>query len=186
MPNWCHNKVEINGSINDVTALVEKGMQNKEKEFSMECFFPTPEEDNGEPFKGWYGWRVANWGTKWDMSEPRLEKISPKVIQLDYETAWGPNFEFWESISADYPSLKINHRYSEGGCIFCGEFDYTKGEREEVFESDCNSSQEYHDALIDIRFNDEAEYVAEYIAEEEAEELMSVGLTVEEVAEGKE
>ena len=104
---------------------MERGV-GKDGEFEMSNFYPTPTKDNGEVIDGWYGWRVENWGCKWDMSDVDYDQMDDTVY-MDYQTPWGPNIEFWEKIAEEYKDLTISLSYYEGGMCFGGKFEWTDG-----------------------------------------------------------
>jgi hypothetical protein len=149
MPNWCDGDITIYGSRKDLEKLVAQGRQgthevsedwDSEKReyktirtepnnFSFENFLPTPPELlNGE---GWYNWRVANWGTKWDLDQDNSivgfiipstdpSKTGECELELGFQTAWSPATLVFQKISADYPDLHIEYRYVEEGMAFFG------------------------------------------------------------------
>ena len=65
----------------------------------------------------WYGWKTKNWGTKWNASE---------VIELEdgfeFQTAWSTPYAIFEKLSALFPEVEINVRFSDE------DFGYNVGE----------------------------------------------------------
>jgi hypothetical protein len=124
--------------------------------FRMESIHTTPIElmDNSKPSGGeqlqnamagntdykydnWYDWRVANWGTKWDMSDVQLDEVRYSgeeeeskrySFNLYYQTAWSPNIEFWKYVCNMGP-FTVEMRYIEEGMGYIGE---TTVERDSV------------------------------------------------------
>ena len=125
MPNWNDNKVKIEGCDYEINRLLERGMNGGE-EFLMNNFYPTPTKEDGEVFDGWYLWRVNNWGCKWDLSDVHMDRDN-REINLDYQTPWGPNIEFWGKISKEFPNLFISLSYYEGGMAFGGRYEWEDG-----------------------------------------------------------
>jgi hypothetical protein len=88
-----------------------------------------PEPDHGPEIEGemphWWNWRVANWGTKWEVSaEIVSHSVADGWINLAFDSAWAPPLEAlyaWEA--ADSKSRSFNIRYIEWGMAFCGEAD---------------------------------------------------------------
>ncbi len=93
----------------------------------------------------WYSWCIANWGTKWDVSESRLhsEDLMPDLVQLAsgeeepdgsvefrFETAWGPPTAAFETVSLDFPELEFTLDYQEPGMGFAGTAKFKNGEHE--------------------------------------------------------
>lgn len=114
--------------------------------FRMEAVHPTPDELLTEPtefddsaqlaqalernkthgYTNWYNWRVAHWGTKWDMSDLDMESITPEEgdeeahFNIRYNTAWSPNTAFWKYVCSKGP-FRVQLRYIEQGVGFIGE-----------------------------------------------------------------
>lgn len=147
MPNWCQNEVEITGDEATIKQVADIINANEEQLFQMNDFVPMPQHLDGTTspdgsdnfqealngnrsidYTNWYDWRLANWGTKWDLDENTQHDISDGRISLGFDTAWSPNDEFWVMFSQRYPSLVIKHNYLEEGMCFIGEATYTAGE----------------------------------------------------------
>ena len=78
MPNWCMNEIAIQGDKSELKKFADK---SKGKELSLETYypepnyeemevdpvFPSPGEEKKSVMPDWWNWRVANWGTKWDL-----------------------------------------------------------------------------------------------------------------------
>ena len=174
MPNWNYNRVTISGRESDTCSLMEKAKVDKEKDtFSMDNFYPTPKDDNGEPFGGWYGWRVENWGTKWDINQNSFSitdtgyySVDRCYVEMAYDTAWGPNLEFWEKIAEDNKDLTISITYCEEGNNFCGMKEWTDGN---VTIDDYYTMEEgndwhwYYECLKNLGFEAEANYLLEWM-----------------------
>lgn len=54
-------------------------------------------------YPGWYSWRCANWGTKWDCFGFKLISTSPVVFKFD--TAWSFPLPIFEKLQEIYPCL---------------------------------------------------------------------------------
>ena len=150
MPNWCSNEVIIEGDP-ETLDLIQSVSAYGDLPFSMEAFKPTPplllersgisKDGNaiGEAILGntdyqydnWYEWRIANWGTKWDIGELQIDRTR-RGIYLNYETAWAPNVNFWTYFSTLYPTLKITHHFVEEGMCFIGQVLYKDGDADEI------------------------------------------------------
>ena len=104
MPNHCQNNVTI--SCDSQTAeLIRNLLKGEETEFDFNKLIPMPEElleCSNDPkvnlrrkqqygHDGWYDWRLANWGTKWNSYECTLdEMIDDGILEYRFDTAWGP------------------------------------------------------------------------------------------------
>mgnify|MGYP002737186235 CR=1 FL=1 len=133
----------------------ESNLEVYEPAFSMNGVIPMPShllgksttlgKDDGEfakaiagdqtvEYSDWYHWRLAHWGTKWDLSADTTF-VSPVIVQDDnasfemsYDTAWSPVCDFWLQVSKKFPSLRIDVRYYEEGCNFIGQAIFEGGE----------------------------------------------------------
>lgn len=125
MPNWCANHLIITGPEQDIENLA-KEVKGKDSDLDFEMVLPTPRKllEQGE---GWYDWRVANWGTKWEV-EARAERITPQQIDYHFDSAWSPPCSIIEALGANFPSLTLSLSYNEPGGCFIGQFDVEAGQ----------------------------------------------------------
>ena len=161
MPNWCNNHVIIEGSIDEVTALLDLASKGTDDDgvqniFSFENVYPTPKTDNVNSFLGWH---VDNWGTKWDLLQSTygVKVSTPEpggvegclVFEMHYETAWSPAVGFWLKVSELYPTLQITQQYFEEGMGFIGEVYVNSEELNESHSSLTNSHYIEAGAIFD-------------------------------------
>jgi len=189
MPNWCDGDITIYGSREDLEKLVAQGQQGtrqvgegwysekreyktfqkKPNNFSFENFLPTP-EDIGE---GWYDWRVANWGTKWDLDQDNTvvtpitksndpSKIGDYEVGIGLQTAWSPALDVFEKISAEYPDLHIEYRYIEEGMSFFGMTHFHNGEADEDTRKITTEDLKIAGCVVDAEGNIDWEQTDEY------------------------
>lgn len=137
MPNWCSNRVYINGSTEDVAAFkaLVRG-SGDETTFSFHAILPCPQElldvteDAPSDYKdqlfldygyaSWYDWRVANWGTKWDVSYVSSDFDDDNSAQWEFDTAWSPPQGIYDYLADRFPELSISWFYDEPGMQFAG------------------------------------------------------------------
>lgn len=148
MPNWCDNVVTFKHDdpkkIKDIVRAWNKGAL-------MSAFFPCPEELNDTEmggfsgdsdyikqahaekensnlqtygYKNWYDWRVAEWGTKWDVGRrddgPRISvKADATKVKIRFSSAWSPPTGFYEKMR-DEQNYEIEAYFFEPGMGFCG------------------------------------------------------------------
>ena len=159
MPNWCYNRLEVQGTKKDMDKFYSYFKINNPKEsedFKMEWFLPRPEEAE------WYSWNIDNWGTKWDVCEPYIDHFETDALGnttfiVSFDTAWSPPLAFFDSLTKLLPTLCINMEYEEPGMCFCGEIYYSDGctdhrEGELIQVSDCCESDcSYDDDDIEVK-----------------------------------
>lgn len=130
MPNWCSNSINISGEDSEIKRLLIEA-KSEESDFTLNNLVPIPKEEEED----WYNWRVANWGTKWDIGKVELD-IDEGYVNFNCETAWAPPTEALQKISAKYPTLTFEIFYEEPGMDFCGKSVFQNGEAiEEVSTS---------------------------------------------------
>ena len=121
MPNWCENILTIENCSLELTEYL------KENGLSFEKIKPTPPEmlEND----GWYGWRVANWGTKWDLTEEEQREVADKLVREDnvvlFCTPYSPPSPAIVALSEMFPNDLFKIEYYECGLDLAGT-DYIK------------------------------------------------------------
>jgi hypothetical protein len=149
MPNHCYSHLEITGE----PKLLNKFMKQVEvteseatshlsaTKFSLNKVIPMPEElHNGD---GWYDWRVAHWGTKWDLCdlEPNDFSWENGYIYYDFWTAWSPIEPILEKLTNEYPELTFSLKFSDEGGGFWGLWNFHNGTKEVVEEGDSSTDE---------------------------------------------
>lgn len=146
MPNWCHNKLIIEGDEKQLKKFKEN-TKTKESKLSMEKIMPCPQKltDTKSPAEeeiakankrkygvaDWYHWNIKNWGTKWDLANVEILTEDKDCIEYEFDTAWGPADKFLHTISNKYPKLRFILDYYEPGYMFEGTFIVENGQIEE-------------------------------------------------------
>ena len=81
-------------------------------------------------FETWYGWRVENWGTKWNaygQDKCELNTEEGKIL-MTFRTAWASPFPIFERISSEYPDFKVHILWADEDLGYnCGSRTYVKG-----------------------------------------------------------
>jgi len=155
MPNHCETRAVISTTTKDdldifmsmakpKSSAEEDDKDTKELVVSMEAIMPTPPHlldstkdfstgdlqkaitgDSTYEYASWYDWRVAHWGTKWDMYDQEVDDIgyfsefNDYRVSLRYNTAWSPNIRFWKNFTKIAP-LKVDMTYLDEGWGFAG------------------------------------------------------------------
>ena len=117
MPNWCHNRVRFTGTTEDITNLMEFVQDQDGEHFSFDSIIPIPEENH----TNWYDWSVANWVTKWNVSEvDMITNEHDSVVTYYFDTAWNPPTPIYNVLKEKYPEVYISWFYDEPGMEFSG------------------------------------------------------------------
>lgn len=66
-------------------------------------------------FESWYDWACSYWGTKWDAGETDVNRINNRIVELTFDTAWGPPGPVIEAIHEQFPKLSIKLSWHEEG-----------------------------------------------------------------------
>ena len=164
MPNWCNNSITIRG---DYDTLVQLKPVLEAGEGLLQAIKPMPAEledttkgSNGDAVN-WYDWRVANWGTKWDVSTEGLEFIDhgdgTAEITGWFDTAWAPPIDALHTLSEDWDSCYVELYYQESGMCFVGYWD----------SEGADEHYEYDGATSDTVRNMVPEHIVDFYALDE-------------------
>ena len=186
MPNWCNNSISITGPADKIMALMpEKGSEIG----LLGRMRPEPEypEESDNHMPNWWNWRVANWGTKWDIDAEGLEVDGVDgraTITGWFDSAWSPPIDAVKFYCEQNPEVDLYLTYNEPGMGFVGRWEHTQdGVFDEYYEySDC-SSDEVRD-YIGETLDDEwgiSETMAQY---EEMDSDLEIGNDVETLGSG--
>ena len=148
MPNWSDNDLHICAPTKSKLNIILKKLGCKENptQLKLGSIVPEPrdlmeqedvQDGNGFSTPGWYNWRVANWGCKWDIGECQVtedyafdfydmpEGWTRAII--NFQSPWSPPEIWLQALAKKYPDAVVGLVYSEGGVGFEGEL-VLKGE----------------------------------------------------------
>lgn len=154
MPNWVSNGLTLSGDPQLVKEVKERlaaptpiRTEEQQNEFSFwnivapadidryQMTVGSNDMDNYNHQDNWYNWNNRNWGCKWDASGVSRHENEDGTVYYEFETPWSPPLEVIEKLSEQYPSLKINLRFTEeqgwGGIV-----EFLDGEQEVLDEWD--------------------------------------------------
>lgn len=86
--------------LDDITKSKYYAIGNRLIENIDKYFYPT-----------WYGWRCANWSTKWNAADTYISSSNGHVC---FETAWGPPFEWARKLAESGAEFVLRYEV-EGG-----------------------------------------------------------------------
>jgi len=156
MPNWCENLIYAAGKPAAIKALnkwlgKDGFLLNKVLPMPAKLegtTFPSSDKKTKEAaalikkfgFDNWYDWKVANWGTKWDI-EAETTPVGKNNVQIGFDSAWSPPTKVTLALSKRFPTLRFTHTYAEFGMMFAGRYIAEGGEEiEDDCTEDVNSS----------------------------------------------
>ena len=148
MPNWCRNRVTVFGTEEEISK-VEKIFSSKDTVFGKiipspdwanipnedgelpkvvehkqpngEVSFVTTEFPSGKQDSRWYDWNIANWDTKWDITNSvQFEYEDSEQIEITFNTAWSPPESICHKLREMFPDLSISWFYDEPGMEVAG------------------------------------------------------------------
>lgn len=145
MPNWCLNRIEIEGNVDSIKQITEKICEGADKGnhlfktligvfpdgfTSDEKYFGLEDSMLEGKYFNWYSHNLEMYGTKWDVSidMENIEFTEDSVIINNLDTAWSPPIEFCKTLSAMYEGVKVTIDFEEGGCDFGGLYIIEGGE----------------------------------------------------------
>ena len=198
MPNWCSNVLTLTHEDPAMLARARKGFLAGKL---LNEFLPCPAElldegstthapgDAGQKyddlrdrllekygFVDWYGWRVSNWGTKWDVGSEGSEEsdypIDGDTITFHFDSAGSPPVEAMNAFEEE--GFDVHLSYHDPCFGLCGFFSTEDGDEE--YDLSGMSSEQVREELPDwlddmFAISDTmAEYESEADYEEEEEE----------------
>ena len=94
---------------------VGKDFFNKEdKGMTFEAFCAIVKHNlDNYGFASWYEWSIANWGTKWDLSE--FKRHDGGYIDCEFTTAWSPPGPVLQALANKHRVKVVNVWDEEGG-----------------------------------------------------------------------
>ncbi|WP_217924807.1 hypothetical protein [Miltoncostaea oceani] len=128
MPNWCQNRLTVIGDGERVAAFRE-AISGADSPISFARIAPEPEglldtidgtlmdtlaELTGPNPRTGYGWRVQNWGTKWEVRDAIVEDGPvPGHLVILFDTAWSPALPIAVALIEQWPDLEIQMLWAE-------------------------------------------------------------------------
>lgn len=175
MPNWCENRLTVAGDKKQVDKFVEQG-KTEDHLLQMSQFIPYLKKfadldkkankfNEGKPLneqmkdgfnQGGYEWRIANWGTKWDLVEGELVREENTKAIYHFDTAWSSPFKFVKTVSKQFPELTFEIHYEEMGMMVIGTNQYKNGEL--IFENNFQEFESMKEYYQQSEFLDEEDY----------------------------
>lgn len=127
MPNWCENKVTIthddSEEIMRIFAAFNLGTLLQQIDPMPDHPEPVAEASIGfnSTLPAWYSWRIAHWGTKWDIgTDGEADMVSANILKLSFDSAWSPPIQAYEKLVE--LGFVVDASYHEGGGCFIGTF----------------------------------------------------------------
>jgi len=126
MPNHTDNRVILSHADSKMIDMIYNIM-NTEDTPLCQTLIPMDEKlldvsgfsDDYKP-QGWYGWRLDNWGTKWDIYDAHCDRIDANTLQLYFNTAWSPPVPVFDKL-VDM-GFEVTARYLDEGWMYIGEY----------------------------------------------------------------
>lgn len=63
--------------------------------------------------RGWYGWSLAHWGTKWNGYSTRITPIEGDLCRLEFQTAWSHPEPVIHALSRKFPNEEIKVEWAD-------------------------------------------------------------------------
>jgi len=148
MPNWCSCILKVEGPAKEIIKFKKKAKgrgpnpQAKDKELplSLHALVPQPIKFRKEG-SDWFMWRVAHWGTKWDVAS-HLSLETANTLEYRFDAAWSPPLAWAAKIGPKFPKLSFRLWYAEGGVGFAGVLTVEGSDS-------CNEEKDYVEAHIE-------------------------------------
>lgn len=133
IPNWCTNELVIDipkHLLDDVVEAITTQRKHSTCQMTFSALIPEPGGDDWDTL--WYEWRIANWGTKWDLGEAdafiRYDRADGGYrLMAEFNTAWAPPIPWVATLAEKFPEAEIEISFDEPGMDFSGTFSYSAG-----------------------------------------------------------
>ena len=130
MPNWCDNKIVIQGNALIIKKLYDACLSEEDENLLQEL---RPMPKNTED---WYQWRQKNWGTKWDINPHGSPDIQDNgdgtyTLCMSFDSAWSPPVTALIYFGKQNPDMYIRLDYNEWGNCYCGSLEVSQGKTED-------------------------------------------------------
>lgn len=139
MPNWCQNRIEIEGNVDSIKQITEKICEGADKGeglfktligmfpdgfISNEKYVGLQDYKIDDEYFDWYSHNVKMYGTKWDVKIDieNIDFTDNGILFHHLETAWNAPIEFCKKLSSMYDGIKVTIGFEESGCDFGGEY----------------------------------------------------------------
>lgn len=152
MPNHCNNQLTLESG-QDILNVLNPYLTFKGEDwyiFDFQKIIPMDEKLlEGED---WYGWRVENWGTKWDGYDGRFNQDH---TAFTFNTAWSPPLPIIKKL-AELTGETFILEYIEEGMFFCGRYTAGQdGDYDEYYDDIKSAPQELKDSLGYVPWEEE-------------------------------
>jgi len=127
-------------------------------------------------YSDWYGWRINNWCTKWevdrDCGEPIIEDVDKdiSILSWSFNSAWSPPTGAYEYYLDMNPNMKLFATYYEPAMDFMGVYD--SGDERTYLISNYNSEDKFWKTREGSKL-DELYGILEWMEESKAEESVA-------------
>lgn len=138
MPNHIENILILHTNKIDFPKIIG----NEDEDFSFKYIAPEPIFLNEDEYD-WYGWRIQNWGTKWDAYDVnKLEKKTNEdgtlYFRYTFDTAWNPPYKWIEAIAKKCPNTNVELYWADEDLPQSGWFKIINNQLTEEFFSEDN------------------------------------------------
>ena len=139
MPNHCNNQLTLESgeSLFGILSpyLIDKG----EGDFDFDFQKIIPMDEKLLEGEQWYGWRLDNWGTKWEGYDGRFN--CDDFSSFLFDTAWSPPLPIIKKL-AELTGQTFILEYIEYGMFYCGRFTASPEESYDEFYDDIKNAPE--------------------------------------------
>ena len=109
MPNWCHNSMNITGSIDDIARFKQTCIgvvfEGEQAQLDFNKITPMPA---GMPSATALDWASEHWGTKWNATHSGSMRDEDGHYDCGFDTAWSPPVPIWEKLGEMFPALNFS------------------------------------------------------------------------------
>lgn len=138
MPNHCYNQLKLSNGENIQNVINPYLIFKGAGDYAFDFQRVIPMDEKLLEGEDWYGWRVQNWGTKWEGYSGRF---NDDQTVFTFDTAWSPPLPVIKEL-AKLTGETFILQYIEEGNFFCGEYTASPENDCDEFYSDIKSAPE--------------------------------------------
>jgi hypothetical protein len=102
-----------------------------------------------------YDWKVKHWGVKWDACEGSIDEMTDQRFTVRFDAPWGPPVLWLRKVCLDFPTLKFELAFAEGGMGYWGVISTQNGDE----------AEDYHEAGFWKKVQDEDADIEDYVSD---------------------
>lgn len=101
-------------------------------------------------FKDWLGWSIANWGTKWNGYDGRIDQEEDDFLKISFSTAWSPPMPVYTKLAETFPEVSFTVKAIDEGWNFACILTAEEGDITEIDVECSRDNQDFVDLHVEV------------------------------------